>query len=80
MSNNTLVYVNVITYPCHDLIAGEKNGGYVANDDFSSIFFNEKTHWCKFASMNWVIIVSDDSLAFVRRHAIIWTNADVLSI
>ena len=33
-----------------------------------------------YASMNWVNIGSDNGLSPGRRHAIIWTNADILLI
>ena len=33
-----------------------------------------------YASVNWVSIGSDNGLAPVRRQAITWTNADLLSI
>ena len=34
--------------------------------------------WCIYASLNWVIIGSDNGLSPVRRQAIIWTNAGIL--
>ena len=36
--------------------------------------------WHINASMNWVSIVSHNGLAPIRRQAITWTNADLLSI
>ena len=33
-----------------------------------------------YASMNWVNIDSDNGLSLVRRKAITWTNAELLSI
>ena len=42
------------------------------------------THWGRvthiYASLNWVIIGSDNGLSPVRRQAIIWTNAGILLI
>ena len=39
-----------------------------------------EAEWRIFASLNWVIIVSDNGLSPVRRQAIIWTNAGILLI
>ena len=36
--------------------------------------------WRIYASLNWVIIGSDNGLSRVRRQAIIWTNAGILLI
>ena len=39
-----------------------------------------EAEWRIYASLNWVIIGSDNGLAPVQRHAIIWTNAVILLI
>ena len=39
-----------------------------------------EAEWRIYASLNWVIIGSDNGLSPVRRQAIIWTNAVVLLI
>ena len=36
-----------------------------------------EAEWRIYASLNWVIIGSDNGLSPVRRQAIIWTNAGV---
>ena len=39
-----------------------------------------EAEWRIYASLNWVIIGSDNGLSPVRRQAIIWTNAPILLI
>ena len=39
-----------------------------------------EVEWRIYASLNWVIIGSDNGLSPVRRQAIIWTNAGILLI
>ena len=39
-----------------------------------------EAQWRIYASLNWVIIGSDNGLSPVRRQAIIWTNAGILLI
>ena len=39
-----------------------------------------EAEWRIYASLNWVIIGSDNGLSPGRRHAIIWTNAGILLI
>ena len=39
-----------------------------------------EAEWRIYASLNWVIIGSDNGLSPVRRQAIIWTNAGILLI
>ena len=38
------------------------------------------SEWRIYASLNWIIIGSDNGLSPVRRRAIIWTNAGILLI
>ena len=42
--------------------------------------FSSLPEWCKYASVNYAIIGSDNGLSPRRRQAIIWTNARILSI
>ena len=50
----------------------------------TGIVLNQNTtieaEWRIYASLNWVIIGSDNDLSPVRRQAIIWTNAGILLI
>ena len=39
-----------------------------------------EARWRIYASLNWVLICSDNGLSPVRRQAIIWTNAGILLI
>ena len=43
-------------------------------------FWLIEAEWRIYASLNWVIIGSDNGLSPVRRQAIIWTNAGILLI
>ena len=50
---------------------------------YKEIICCELTHWAEwriYASLNWVIIGSDNGSSPVRRQAIIWTNARILLI
>ena len=39
-----------------------------------------EAEWRMYASLNWIIIGSDNGLSPVRRQAIIWTNGGILLI
>ena len=36
--------------------------------------------WCIYASVDWIIIGSDNGLSLIKHQAIIWTNYDILQI
>ena len=49
-----------------------QNGGYFPDDKFKCIFLNENS--CILMKISLKFVISDDSLALVRRQAIIWIN------
>ena len=72
-------------WPRDEKKTGHQQLWFLSNNPEISQFKYHKNYlieaeWRIYASLNWVIIGSDNGLSIVRRQAIIWTNAGILLI